>query len=209
MAITTPVGQVLRSSTIGFTVGCPITSPDSDSTPNIPDFGDLVQTALPNDLTVFGLVYDVRIQDDAAVRQVILAKALEPTQVLDQLENRLGLVEISVLAVGYQRQNKIIQGLPPQPPITLDSLIRCEETALRKFTSTEQENIFQLDYIRLVLNAAQVPADELLVANLTQIAAAHPPELRRKFLLDAGRELARLLSFDLVRLDGILKRIKP
>jgi hypothetical protein len=113
------------------------------------------------------------------------------------------------LAVGYQRQNKITQGLPPQPPITLNSLIRCDETALRKFTATDQENAFRLDYIRLVLNAAQVPADELLVANLTQIAAAYPFELRRKFLTDTGRELARLLSYDLVRLDGILRRIKP
>lgn len=207
MAIATPIGQVLRSSTVSFTVGCSIPSPESES--NTPDFGDLVQVALPKDLTVFGLIYDVRIQDDAAVRQVILAKALEPAQMRDQLENRLGLLEISVLAVGYQRHNTIIQGLPPQPPITLDSLIRCDETALRKFTGTDQENIFQLDYIRLVLNAAQVPADELLVANLTQIAAAHPPELRRKFLIDAGRELARLLSYDLVRLDGILRRIKP
>jgi hypothetical protein len=175
----------------------------------MPNFGDLVQVALPNDLTIFGLIYDVRIQDDAAVRQVILAKALEPAQVRDQLENRLGLMEISVLAVGYQRQNRIMQGLPPQPPITLDSLTRCDETARRKFTGTEPENVFRLDYIRLVLNAAQVPADELLVANLTQMAAAHPPELRPKFLTAAGRELARLLSFDLVRLDGILRRIKP
>lgn len=207
MAIATPIGQVLRSSTVSFTVGCSIPSPESES--NTPDFGDLVQVALPKNLIVFGLIYDVRIQDDAAVRQVILAKALEPAQMRDQLENRLGLLEISVLAVGYQRHNTIIQGLPPQPPITLDSLIRCDETALRKFTGTDQENIFQLDYIRLVLNAAQVPADELLVTNLTQIAAAHPPELRRKFLIDAGRELARLLSYDLVRLDGILRRIKP
>ncbi len=207
MAIATPIGQVLRSSTVSFTVGCSIPSPESES--NTPDFGDLVQVALPKNLIVFGLIYDVRIQDDAAVRQVILAKALEPAQMRDQLENRLGLLEISVLAVGYQRHNTIIQGLPPQPPITLDSLIRCDETALRKFTGTDQENVFQLDYIRLVLNAAQIPADELLVANLTQIAAAHPPELRRKFLIDAGRELARLLSYDLVRLDGILRRIKP
>lgn len=207
MNLMTPVGRVLRSSTVSFTVGCPIQSPESES--NMPNFGDLVQVALPNDLTVFGLVYDVRIQDDAAVRQTILAEVLEPGQIRDQLENRLGLLEISVLAVGYQRQNKITQGLPPQPPITLNSLIRCDETALRKFTATDQENVFRLDYIRLVLNAAQVPADELLVANLTQIAAAYPFEMRRKFLTDAGRELARLLSYDLVRLDGILRRIKP
>jgi len=67
----------------------------------------------------------------------------------------------------------------------------------------------QMDYLRLVLNAPQIPADELLIAHLRRAAAARPPESRHQFLVKAGRELARLLSFDMIRLDGILQRIKP
>jgi hypothetical protein len=96
----------------------------------------------------------------------------------------------------------ITQGLPPRPPLSLDMLIMCDENDLRGFAS-------RLDYLRLVLNAAQIPADEVLITNLQRTAAAHPPETRRAFLIGAGRELARLLNADLVRLDSILRRIRP
>ncbi len=192
-----PVGWVLRASTIGFAVGCRVLQPST------PQFGDLVKVPLPDGMTVFGLIYDVQVRDDPAVRQLILAGEIEPEAILDQRENRLVPIEMSVLVVGYQRQGEPpVQGLPPQPPISLDILIRCDEADIRAFTQ-------QLDYVRLVLNAAQIPSDELLIANLQRAAAVRSLETRRSFLLDAGRELARLLSFDLVRLDGILRRIKP
>lgn len=191
------IGWVLRASTVGFTVGCRVLQP------SVPQFGDLVKVPLLNDKTnVFGLIYDVQVQDDPAVRQLILAGEMEPEAVLDQRENRLVPIEVSVLIVGYQREGKIVQGLPPQPPVSLDILAMCDEAEIRTFTK-------QLDYVRLVLNAPQIPADELLIANLRQAATAHSTETRNQFLLEAGRELARLLSFDLMRLDGILRRIKP
>jgi hypothetical protein len=197
MSATFPIGWVLRASTVGFAVGCRILQPST------PHFGDLVKVPLPDEMNIFGLIYDVQVRDDPAVRQLILAGELEAEAILDQRENRLVPIEVSVLVVGYQRHGEPpVQGLPPQPPISLDSLTLCDEADIRAFTK-------QLDYLRLVLNAAQIPGDELLIANLGRAAAVRPPENRRQFLLEAGRELARLLSFDLVRLDGILRRIKP
>jgi hypothetical protein len=190
------IGWVLRASTVEFAVGCRVLEP------SVPQFGDLVKVSLKNDIHIFGLIYDVQVQDDLAVRQLILAGEMEPEAILDQRENRLVPIEISVLIVGHQRNGRIIQGLPPQPPLSLDILVMSNDQDLRTFTQ-------QLDYLRLVLNAAQIPADELLIANLLRAAATRPPENRRQFLLNTGRELARLLSFDLVRLDGILRRIKP
>lgn len=198
MTTTFPIGWILRASTVGFAVGCRVLKSD------VPQFGDLVKVPSADDQTqIFGLIYDVQVHDDPAVRQLILvADEMEEEVIRDQRDNRLTPIEISVLVVGYQRQQEIVQGLPPQPPLSLDRLIRCDEADLRAFTE-------QLAYLRLVLNAAQIPADELLIANLRRAAAAHPPEARRRFLIEAGRELARLLSFDLVRLDTILRRIKP
>lgn len=196
MTTALPIGWVLRASTVGFAVGCRVLQPD------VPRFGDLVKVPLSDDSHIFGLIYDVQVQDDPAVRQLILVGEMEQEAVLDQRENRLVPIEIRVLVVGYRRAGQTIQGLPPQPPVSLDRLIPCDETDLRAFTG-------QLDYLRLILEATQLPADELLIANLQQAAAARPPETRRQFLLAAGRELARLLSFDLVRLEGILRRIKP
>lgn len=197
MTTALPVGWVLRASTVGFAVGCRVLQP---STPN---FGDLVKVSLPDGINIFGLIYDVQVRDDPAVRQLILAGELEPEAILDQRENRLVPIELSVLIVGYQREGQSLeQGLPPQPPISLDSLTLCDDADIRIFTG-------QLDYLRLVLNAVQIPSDELLIANLRRAAAIRSPETRRQFLLETGRELARLLSFDLVRLEGILRRIKP
>ncbi|MCP4409517.1 MAG: hypothetical protein GY807_17555 [Gammaproteobacteria bacterium] len=66
-----------------------------------------------------------------------------------------------------------------------------------------------LNYLRLILNATQVPTDELLVTNLVRAGIARTPEARYRFLVEAGRELAHLLGHDLVRLDGVLRRIRP
>jgi hypothetical protein len=196
MTTALPIGWVLRASTVGFVVGCRVLQP------SVPQFGDLVKVPLPDEIDIFGLIYNVQVQDDPAVRQLILVGDMEPEAILDQRENRLVPIEISVLVVGYQWQKRIIQGLPPQPPLSLDMLILCDDTDLQTFTSN-------LDYLRLVLNSPQIPADEVLITNLRRVAAAYPPELRYQFLLNAGRELARLLNFDLVRLDSILRRIKP
>jgi hypothetical protein len=190
------IGWVLRASTVGFAVGCRVLEP------SVPQFGDLVKVQLQDDTHIFGLIYDVQVEDDLAVRQLILAGEMEQEAVLDQRQNRLVPIEISVLIVGYQQQETIVQGLPPQPPLSLDMLIMGTDKDIRAFTG-------QLDYLRLVLNAPQVPADELLIAHLRRAAAAHPLDSRRQFLVEAGRELARLLSFDMVRLDGILRRLKP
>lgn len=191
-----PVGQVLRASTVGFAVGCSILEQ------NTPCFGDLVKVYSLNDRTIFGLVYDVQVRDDPAVRQLIMAGGLEPEAILDQRTNRLVPIEINVLVVGYEQANTVTHGLPPQPPLTLDNLIMCDDADWRRFVTT-------FDYFRLVLRAPQIPVDELLITHLGRAAQAQAPEKRRAFLVTAGRELARLMGTDIVRLDNILKRIKP
>lgn len=98
---------------------------------------------------------------------------------------------MSVLTVGCLLNGKIIQGLPPQPPVNLDSLVVCDEAELRAFTD-------DLTYLRLVLNTTRVPTDELLVVNLTHAAATRLSEVHYRFLVEAGRELAHLLGSDLV-----------
>jgi hypothetical protein len=92
--------------------------------------------------------------------------------------------------------------LPPQPPITLDKVHYCSDEEILAFTE-------RFDYLRLILNAADIPTDELIAAALQRAAAVRPPEERTRFLREAGRELARLLSGDLARLENLLRRIRP
>jgi hypothetical protein len=193
--ITFPIGWVLRSSTTGFAVGCRVLGPDT------PQFGDFVKVPSGSASHIIGLIYDVRVNDDPAVRQLILTGQLEPETVMDQRENRLVPIEISVLVVGYQQNKLYIHSLPPQPPISLDILEVCTPGEIVDFTQ-------RLDYLRLILKAGQIPADELIIASLIQATRLRAQEERRAFLLAAGREMARLLNTDLIRLEGILQQLR-
>jgi hypothetical protein len=95
-----------------------------------------------------------------------------------------------------------MSGLPPQPPVTLDSIRSCTAAEMLECT-------IRLDYLRLIINSPEAPVDELIVVSLRKAAAARPPEDQTLFLRTAGRELARLMSRDLPRLENLLRRIRP
>jgi hypothetical protein len=188
------VGRVLRAGTRGFAIGCAVMTPD------IPAFGSFVRAdGLTPGSTIYGLIYDVSVEDDPFVRQFIGANPPEEV-VRDQRENRQVPIEVSVLAVGCGDSQTIRHCLPAQPPITLDWLYQCSDEEVRAFTA-------HFDYFRLVLESREVPADELLAASLRTAAAARPEHEREPFLIEAGRELARLLANDPVRLEGLLRRL--
>ena len=190
------VGRVLRANTRAFTIGCEVLQPD------IPAFGSFVRTdRLEHGDETYGLIYDVSIDDDNFVRQFISARAPEEV-VEDQRRNRQVPIEASILAIGCRTGGTIRQGLPPQPPITLDWLVTCTDAEIVAFTE-------RLDYIRLVLDARDAPVDEVLAASLRTAACARPESERRYFLIDAGREIARLLAGDPTRLEGVLRRLRP
>lgn len=192
-----PIGRMLRSSTVGFTFGCSVPEPEA------PTFGTFVKAPAQRGRTeVIGLIYDIVIEDDPFVRQMIAAPDLPEAYIEDQRQNRQVPVEVSVLAVGYQNGDGLTYALPPQPPITLDHIHLCADEEVRAFTD-------RFDYFRLVLNARDAPADELLAASLRRAAAARPPQDRADFLFRAGKELARLLAMDVVRLENLLRRIRP
>ena len=192
------IGRLLRSSTTGYVFGCSVPEPD------VPRFGDFVKAPAQRGRTnVIGLIYDIVIEDDPFVRQMVATPDLDEAYILDQRQNRQVPIEVAVLSIGYYAgANRIQCGLPPQPPVTLDSIRPCSPAELLDCTSS-------FDYLRLIMNAAEAPADELMVVSLRNAAAARAPEDRTPFLRQAGRELARLMSRDLPRLENLLRRIRP
>jgi hypothetical protein len=192
-----PIGRMMRSSTAGFTFGCSVPEPD------VPAFGAFVRAPVQRgQAQVIGLIYDIAIEDDLFVRQIVAAADLPDAYIEDQRRNRQVPVEVSVLAVGYHNDEGLFYGLPPQPPITLDHIHLCPDGEICDFTG-------RFDYFRLVLDAPIVPADELLAASLRRAAAARPAAEREEFLFQAGKELARLLPMDVIRLENLLRRIRP
>jgi len=188
------VGRVMRSSTGEFSIGTHLRQAD------VPRFGSFVKAPSTDGSEVIGLIYDVLIEDDPFVRQMIGADVAEEV-LRDQRENRQLPATVSVLVVGHCQDGQMLPYLPSQPPAALDTLVTCTNDETIRFTE-------DLAYFRTVLNAQDVRPDELLAASIRHAAEARAGD-GREFLVRAGRELARLLAFDAVRLEGLLRRIRP
>lgn len=191
-------GRVLRANTRSFVFGTRVPKED------VPVFGAFVKTRIQHkDATVFGLIYDIVVEDDGMTRMLSVAEdgLVRPEEIEWQRSRRVP-IEVSVLCVGYRdgdaAGNAIRQVIPPQPPITLDEVVSCTKDEVQQFTQ-------RLDFFRLVLEARDAPCDELLAASLRLASETHNDP--RAFLRQCGRELARLLAGDGARLDGLLRRL--
>ena len=192
-----PIGRLTRSSTTNFVFACRIPEPE------VPLFGAFVKAPSQRGQTdVIGLIHDIAFTDDLLVRQVAVVPNLPEEIVRDQRDNRQVPIEVGVLAVGYKLGGRYEHSLPPQPPVTLDQITPCTPDEICLFTE-------RLDFIRLILAAPIASSDELIVAALRAAADCRQPDDRAAFAKQAGRELARLLSRDLARLESLLRRIKP
>ena len=153
------IGRVLRASTAGYAVGCRVAQLSA------PSFGCLVKAQpLGADEAVYGLIYDIHIDDDPLVRRLVLAEEPRQAVIEDQRENRLLPIEMSVLTVGYRLNGDLYHGLPPRPPLNLDPVHLVSDAAeVRAFTDKRA-------YLRLIIRAVaqQVPVDQLLVAHIRQ-----------------------------------------
>ncbi|HLF26651.1 MAG TPA: hypothetical protein VJG32_09965 [Anaerolineae bacterium] len=187
------VGRVMRSSTGEFSIGTRLMQADT------PRFGSFVKAPSTDGCDVIGLIYDVLIEDDPFVRQLISADVPDE-YILDQRQRQLPTI-VSVLVVGHCREGQMYAYLPSQPPTALDTLVTCLDGEIVRFTE-------DFTYFRTVLNAMNARPDELLAASLRHAAQARHGD-GREFLVRAGRELARLLASDTIRLEGLLRRIRP
>ncbi|GAB4513870.1 MAG: hypothetical protein OHK0046_15170 [Anaerolineae bacterium] len=193
------VGRVLRASTRGYTCGTHSIRIDARH-----DFGAFVKVPIANDQDIFivGLIYSVEIKDDLLINELVMAEAVDVNILRDQRENRMIPVEISVLNVGYGRDNFFVHSLPPRPPMSLSQVRLCSSEEVYYFTQ-------QRDFFRLVLNASEVPSDDLAAAMIRYAADAYHPNERYEFLVTAGQYITRMISSDTRRLSAILSLIRP
>jgi len=194
-----PIGRVLRASTSGFAAGTRLSQLDE------PAFGALVKVEPRSETreVVYGLLYNIRMDDDPMVRQMVLADSVNEEMIRDQHHHRLVPVEMSVLSVGYRGFDGIVrQALPPRPPLSLDPVFMCSPEEVQEFCT-------HYDYFRIVLGTSQVPAEQLLAANLLIAASTYAENEQYMFLVRAGQEAARLMNNDLTNLDHLLRLIYP
>jgi hypothetical protein len=193
------VGRVLRASTTGFDCGTRGSRLDERH-----QFGAFVKAPLTDDGSgwAIGLIHTIRIDDDPLARELVMAASVDNTALIDQRENRMVPIEIGVMNVGCAFDGRLLQSLPPRPPMSLCEVEVCSLEEVYAFTA-------RCDFFRLVLNAKDVPSDELLAAALRYAAWAYPEGERYAFMVRCGRHIAGLLSHDLKRLAHLLAMIKP
>jgi hypothetical protein len=190
------LGRLLRAGTSGFVVGCRASQMDA------PAFGGLVRVPLRDDYQIYGLIYDIHIDDDGLVRQLITAENVDPAIIADNRENRNVPLEISVLSVGYRQNGTIKHLLPPQPPLSLDVIYTCTPEDVRVFTSAGR-----FGYFRHILRASDIPTGELLAAHVEQARAAHREGGNIRWAEAATQELITLLRDDYPTLMSVLSAL--
>jgi len=187
-------GRLLRSNTRGCVVGCHI----SQTSPN---FGALVYIPIEYG-RIFGLVYDIHVDDDGLVRQLAAVGEVPPEVILDNRVNRNVPVEISILFLGYEMNNKIFHLLPPRPPLSLDEMYVCDDNLIQKFTSSGH-----FGYLRHFLADQDLPLGDLISAHLLAAGSAHKKNGSENWINDAIREIIIFMRDNHEQLTNILGAI--
>ncbi len=183
------IGRLLRAGTTGFIAGCSVSQFET------PAFGGLVRAPLGDGYQVYGLIYDIHIDDDGLVRQLVTAENISAEVMRDNRERRIVPVEMSVLSVGYEQDGKISHLLPPRPPLSLDVIYLCDDSDLIRFTGAGR-----FGYFRHILRAKDAPIGEILAAHIQQAGAAQNPKWKET----AVQELITLLRDDYPTLMSVL-----
>jgi hypothetical protein len=185
------IGRLLRAGASSFIAGCRVGSAD------VPAFGALVMAPVAPKDQVFGLIYDIRIEDDGLVRQLVSAEGINEEVMRDNRERRIVPIEMSVVVVGWEQAGHMRHQLPPRPPLSLDQVFPCDQETVRRFTDSGR-----FGYFRHLLRMPELPLGELLAAHIQQARVAHPdPEL---WTSTAVREVIVLLRDDYPLLTSVL-----
>jgi len=190
------IGYLLRSGIIGFVAGCPIVDQE------VPRFGELVRAPLGEKDSIYGIVHELSIVDDGLVRQLVTSQGVDPTVIADNRTNRTVPMEISVLAVGYQREGAIRHLLPPRAPLSLDLIWQCSPKELVAFTNTGR-----FGYLRHMLRNPELPIAELIAAHVEQAAAANTAAGNKEWKGNATQEIIALLRDDYEMLMQVLSAL--
>ncbi len=192
------LGEVIEASTRQFVA-------EVYEEADAPNFGDWVRVEPDGTPMLFGLVSHVETGSYDANRQAV-ALGLSPEERAQEMpmvdELLRTTVRVQMLACRGP-DGDIWQTLPPQPPDIHDFVAPCTNEQVRALGAP-------YDFLRTLVEHPDpdVPVDDLLVAVLCRIYAAHGGERGgREPLVKAGRALSRLLDDDHERLQSILRRV--
>jgi hypothetical protein len=108
--------------------------------------------------------------------------------------------EFTAAVVGYRKDNKIHQYLPPQPAHIHGFVYLCPPQEVDEFSKS-------FNFLNILINAAvPIPIEEIITATLRQMSRVSDDS--RAFMVAAGKELANILNSNITRLKNILEKLK-
>ncbi|NPV26455.1 MAG: hypothetical protein HPY81_03150 [Firmicutes bacterium] len=163
-----------------------------------PAFGSFVKTESDYVVT-FGVVYEAQTTSLEPNRRST-AYGLSEEELQREQPQIFSLLrtEFKVLTIGFKDSDAWYGYLPPQPPRIHAFVEECTEEEVVGITSN-------FNYLH-TLCFSQAGSDELIAACLRRASQAHP--VPRQYLIDAGKELVRLLKDDYDRFNAILRRLR-
>lgn len=96
------------------------------------------------------------------------------------------------------RPGQVYQYIPPRPPQIHQAVYRCHSSEIVYFSE-------QLDFLRTLLQAKDVPVEALVAASVREIYQLRKAD--RQWLVQVGRQLNMLLKDDYDRLRYVLSQI--
>lgn len=198
MSVGQPIGEVIESSTRQFVAEV---YEDVDG----PAFGQWVRVGGEKGADLFGLVSHVETGSYDTNREAVALglSAEERAEEMPMVQELLRTTVRAQILACRDRDGQLHQTLPPHPPDIHDFVYACTKEHVRCLDAP-------FDFFRTLVEHPDpaVPVDDLLVAVLRGIYAAHGGEQGgRDALVSAGRALSRLLDDDHERLQSILRRV--
>jgi hypothetical protein len=190
------IGRLLRAGIRDFVAGCKV------SLSQQPFFGAMVAAPQGNGYQIYGLIQNIRIEDDGLVRQLVSADVSESSVIADNRVNRNVPLEMSVVCIGYQQDAQIYHLLPPRPPLSLDIIRLCGGEELRMFTATGR-----FGYFRHILNSQETAPAELIAAHFRYAVEAHRAAGDSSWPNEAAEELITILRDDYPTLMSVLSAL--
>ena len=168
----------------------------------LPPLGSLVKTADGTD-SIYAIVVRAETSSIEPGRHPIARGKDEPDEDAVYRANpqlaKLLRSQFTATLAGYSQGSTICRRLPSSPPHIHSFVYLCEGEEVRQFCES-------MEFLNMLLGTQQQGADEILAATLREISKAQ--EDKRKFLVAAGKELAKLLGNDYSRLRLILGRLE-
>lgn len=187
------IGYVLNADTLGCTAGCRMSQKTN------PGFGEMVTIPAQNQITIYGIIANVHILDDGLVRQLTTTQPIEEQIILDNRDNRIIPLEFSIIFLGFSHQQHISHLLPPNPPLSLESVYPCPNEAILAFTTTGNGG-----YLRYIVADKGMLNFDLVAAHFRNMHALLAEEERKVWVEKSTHTLVHLYRNEYDTLSALL-----